>query len=87
MKNEYRNVANVKIKTIVTSINVTVNNERNEWENDATDNNWEQWTRKTDMKKDAQAQCLLISFYSSNHRISRFRNKQYLKSFKELISS
>ena len=30
MKNEYRNVANVKIKNIVTSINVTTDDKENE---------------------------------------------------------
>ena len=30
MKNEYRNAVNVKVKEIVTLINMTINNERNE---------------------------------------------------------
>ena len=41
-------------------------------------------------KEDAQVQCLLISLYSSNHNILKFRSRfdeQDLKSFKRLILS
>ena len=41
-------------------------------------------------KEDAQAQCLLILFYLSNHNILKFRNrfdKQDLKNLKRLVSS
>ena len=41
-------------------------------------------------KEDAQAQCLLILFYSSNDNILRFRNRfneKDLKSLKRLVSS
>ena len=41
---------------------------------------------KQTRKEDAQAQCLLILLYSSNHNISRSRNRfdeQDLKSFKK----
>ena len=44
---------------------------------------------KQTRKKDAQAQCLLISFYLSNHNILRFQSgfdKQDLKNFKRLVS-
>ena len=37
MKNEYRNVADVKIKKIVTSINMTIEDKEDEWENNTTD--------------------------------------------------
>ena len=39
IKNEYRDVANVKIKEIVILINVTPDIKRNEEEKNATDNN------------------------------------------------
>ena len=45
---------------------------------------------KQKRKEDTQAQCLLISFYSSNHNISRSRSRfdeQDLKNFKRLVSS
>ena len=41
-------------------------------------------------KEGAQAQSLLISFYSSNHNILRFRSRfheQDLKSFEKLVSN
>ena len=41
-------------------------------------------------KEDAQAQCLLILLYLSNHNILNFRSRfdeQNLKSFEKLISS
>ena len=45
---------------------------------------------KQTQKENAQAQSLLILFYSSNHNILRFRNrsdKQDLKRFEKLILS
>ena len=45
---------------------------------------------KQTRKEDTQVQCLLILLYSSNHNISRSRNRfneQKLKSFKNLISN
>ena len=44
---------------------------------------------KQTRKENAQAQCLLISFYLSNHNILKSRsrfNEQDLKNFKKLIS-
>ena len=38
MKSEYRNAADVKIKKIITSINVTVNDKENEGKNNTIDN-------------------------------------------------
>ena len=78
MKNEYRNATDIKMKKIIISINIIVNDKkRNEY-------------AKQIRKEDAQVQCLLILLYSSNYNISRFRNrfdKQDLKSFKKLVSS
>ena len=45
---------------------------------------------KQTRKEDAQIQCLLILFYSSNHNILRFRskfNEQNSKNFKRIILS
>ena len=51
MKSEYQKIANVKIKEIVTSINIIVDNEKNEWESDVIDNNWKKWARKTNTRR------------------------------------
>ena len=51
IKSEYRNATDAKVKKIVTSINMTVNNEKNKWENDATNDNWKKWARKTDIRR------------------------------------
>ena len=89
MKNRYQNIADVKIKKIVTSINIIVHDKRNKWKNNAIDNNWKKYAKQI-REKDAQAQCLLISLYLSNHNILRFQNRsdeQSLKNFKKLILS
>ena len=51
MKNEYWNAVDVRIEKIVTLINMTIDDKENEWENNAIDNNWKEWARKTDMKR------------------------------------
>ena len=51
IKNEYRDVADVRIKEIITSINIIVDDRENQWENDAINDNWKKWARKTDTKK------------------------------------
>ena len=51
MKNEYRSAADVKVKEIVTSINIIVDNKEDEYKNDAIDDIWEKWARKTDTEK------------------------------------
>ena len=51
MKNEYRDVVNVKIKKIITSIDIIVDDKEDKWENNVTDDNWKKWARKTDTKR------------------------------------
>ena len=83
----------IKIEKTLMSMNVTVDDEINS-------NKFKKTKRSTTFKrhehakqtrkKDAQAQCLLILFYSSNHNISKFRsrfNEQDLKNFEKLISN
>ena len=90
MNNEYRNVTNVKVKEIVTSINMIVDNKKwNEKTMQLMTIERNEHAKQT-RKENAQAQCLLILLYSLNHNISRFRSRsdeQDLKSFKRLISS
>ena len=76
MKSEYRNVADVKVKEIVTLINVTVDDKENEWKNDVIDNNWEKWTCKTDTRK----KCASSMFTD----IALFVDSQYIKTSKQI---
>ena len=76
MKSEYWDAADVKVKEIVMSINITVDDEENEWENDAIDNIWEKWARKTDTKRKC-ASLILID-------IALFVESQYIKISKQI---
>ena len=76
MKNEYQNAADVKVEKIVISINIIINDEEDEWENDATDNIWEKWTRKTDTKRKCAS-----SMYTD---IVLFVESQYIKILKQI---
>ena len=51
IKSEYQNVTDVKIKKIIISINLIIDNEENEWENNIIDDNEEKWARKIDMRR------------------------------------
>ena len=76
MKNEYRDVADVKIKKIVISINVIIDNKKNEWKDDATDDNWEKWTRKIDIRRRCASSMLI--------NIILFVESQYIKISKQI---
>ena len=51
IKSECRNAADVRVKEIVTLINMIVNNKEDEWKNDAINDVWEKWARKTNMRR------------------------------------
>ena len=76
MKNEYRNAADVKVKEIITSINIIVNDKENEWENDATDDIWKKRARKTDTER----RCVSSMFID----IALFVESQYIKISKQI---
>ena len=76
MKSEYRNAADVKIEKIFTSINIIVDDEESEWENDATDDIWKKWARKTDTKR----RCVNLIFTD----IVLFVESQYIKISKQI---
>ena len=76
MKSGYRNAADVKIKKIITSINVIVDDERNEWENNMIDDIWEKWARKTNMRR----RCASSMFID----IALFVESQYIKILKQI---
>ena len=76
MKSEYRSAADVTIEKIVTSINMIVNDERNEWENDTTDDIWKKWARKTDMKRRCASSILINT--------ALFVKSQYIKISKQI---
>ena len=66
--------ANVKIKEIITSINVIVDDEKNEWKDDTINDIWEKWARKTDTKR----RCATSIFVD----IALFVESQYIKILK-----
>ena len=76
MKSEYWNAADVKIKKIVTSINMIVDNGKNKWENDAIDDNWEKWIRKLNTKRRCVSSMLI--------NIALFVESQYIKISKQI---
>ena len=71
MKSEYRSAADVKVEKIVTLINMTVDNKEGKWENNAIDDNWKKWTRKTDTRR-KYASLIFID-------IALFVESQYIK--------
>ena len=85
MKSGYRDAINIKIKEIVTSIDMIVNNEKNEWKNDAVDDIWEKWARKTNTKRRCASSMFfdLTLFVESQYiKTSKQFDKQDLKSFR-----
>ena len=76
IKSGYRNVVNIKIKEVITSINVIADNEENEWENNVTNNNWEKGARKTDTKRRYVSSMLINIIF--------FVESQYIKISKQI---
>ena len=76
MKSEYQNAADLKIKKILTTINITIDDEKNKWENDTIDDIWKKWACKTNTKRKCVSSMLI--------NIILFVESQYVKISKQI---